>query len=173
MIHHSLVVEVPIDLDFDPATFDATRWTPLVKVSVRVPDSLTSQEREPLKEAEHFANCRYLVARRFCGEDPGRLGKLWHLSIRENDRGHRHDWRDFQLIKNELVGPEAEGIEIYPPESRLVDSANQDHLFVFERPLLTEAIGFSERLVSGDGEGRENVRQRPFAPEHLPKELRR
>ena len=40
-----------------------------------------------------------------------------------------HDWRHFQLIKNELVGEEIEAIELYPAESRLHDTANQFHLF--------------------------------------------
>lgn len=51
------------------------------------------------------------------------------LSIRRLDRGHARDWRDFQRIKNELVGPEIEAIELYPAESRLMDSANQFHLW--------------------------------------------
>jgi hypothetical protein len=36
-----------------------------------------------------------------------------------------HDWRDLQRIKNQLVGPECEAVELYPAESRKVDTANQ------------------------------------------------
>ena len=34
---------------------------------------------------------------------------------------------------NELVGEDREAIEIYPNEDRLVDTANQYHLFVFPK----------------------------------------
>src|SRR5277367_1896325 len=47
-------------------------------------------------------------------------GKMVELSIRRNDRGAAKDWRDFQRIKNELLGPEWGGFESYPAESNLV-----------------------------------------------------
>lgn len=58
---------------------------------------------------------------------------LW-LSMRRTDRSNAtfHDWREMQRVKNELVGPEHEAVELYPAESRLVDSADQFHLWVFE-----------------------------------------
>jgi hypothetical protein len=57
-----------------------------------------------------------------------------HLSVKRIDRQTIHDWRHLQSIKNELVGPECEGIELYPAESRRVDSANQYHLWVHPDP---------------------------------------
>jgi len=42
-----------------------------------------------------------------------------------------HDWRDMQEIKNLLCGPECEAVEIYPPESDLVDANDYFHLWVF------------------------------------------
>lgn len=56
-------------------------------------------------------------------------GQVQELSIRRNDRRAAHDWRDFQRIKNEVAGPEVEAIELYPAESRLMDTANQYYLF--------------------------------------------
>ena len=55
------------------------------------------------------------------------------LMISSSDGLARHDWRDMQWIKNELVGPETEGIEIYPAESRLYDPSNQYILYVFNK----------------------------------------
>jgi hypothetical protein len=55
--------------------------------------------------------------------------KTVHLSIKRFDRGPVRDWRHLQQIKNEVVGPEAEAFEIFPAESRLVDTANQYHLW--------------------------------------------
>lgn len=53
-----------------------------------------------------------------------------HLTFKRNDRAAVRDWRHFQAIKNEVAGPEREAVEIFPPESELVDSANEYHLFV-------------------------------------------
>ena len=84
-----------------------------------------------------------------------------HLSIRRIDRLPLHDWRELQEIKNVLVGPECEGLEIYPAESRLVDCANQYHLWVFKDPAFRIPIGFRERLVREHPGGA--ALQRPFA----------
>lgn len=69
-------------------------------------------------------------------------------------------WRDLQEIKNELVGPEHEAIEIYPAESKRVDSANQYHLWVFKDPTYRIPIGFQTRLVTEGTIGLSQ--QRPF-----------
>lgn len=57
--------------------------------------------------------------------------RVWHLSIKRLDKEPIHDWRDLQAIKNMLVGEEYEAIELYPSEKRVVDSANQYHLWAF------------------------------------------
>jgi hypothetical protein len=53
-----------------------------------------------------------------------------HLTFKRNDRAAVRDWRHFQAIKNEVAGPEREAVEIFPPESKLYDSANEYHLWV-------------------------------------------
>jgi hypothetical protein len=83
-----------------------------------------------------------------------------HLSIKRIDREPIHDWRDLQEIKNMLVGPECEAVEIYPAESRLVDTANQYHLWVFSDPNVTIPLGFFTRLV--DDKPLAKAKQRPF-----------
>lgn len=86
---------------------------------------------------------------------------LVHLSIKLLTKDPVHDWRDLQQIKNELVGPECEGIELYPAESRLVDGANQYHLWVWNDPTYRIPIGFnSPRSVSSQTFG--NGKQRPY-----------
>lgn len=52
-----------------------------------------------------------------------------HLSIRNLDRTSKHDWREFQDIKNQLLGEDVEGIELYPSNDRLLDQCNQFHLW--------------------------------------------
>jgi len=110
-------------------------------------------------EAELWINNRYTVIKRYMGD--GEFGPLYHLSIRRNDRGVARDWRDFQRIKNELVGPEAEGVELYPAESRLVDTANQYHLWVLEKARMP--FGWNQRLVTDAGSQLcPDAVQRPF-----------
>lgn len=75
-------------------------------------------------ESPMWKNARYTV---IVNDLPS--GVTW-LSVRRNDRKPIRDWRDMQMIKNELCGPEREGVELYPAESRLVDTANQFHLWV-------------------------------------------
>lgn len=59
----------------------------------------------------------------------GGAGPVAHLSIRRADRKAARDWRDFQRIKNDIAGRDAEAVELYPAEERVVDTANQFHLW--------------------------------------------
>jgi hypothetical protein len=55
---------------------------------------------------------------------------LWHLVIRRIDEQPCRDWQMFQAIKNEVVGPEYEAVEIYPAQSRIMDVGNLYHLWI-------------------------------------------
>lgn len=87
-----------------------------------------------------------------------------HLSIKRLDKEPVRDWRHMQQIKNELVGVEYEGAELYPAESRLVDTANQFHMWVMDSEKMRFPFGFKCR-VTKDGTGeieKDNSKQRPF-----------
>jgi hypothetical protein len=84
---------------------------------------------------------------------------LTHLSIKRIDREPLHDWRELQMIKNALCGPEREGVEVYPAESRLVDTANQFHMWVLPEGRQWP-FGWDTRMVTEDEPGK--VKQRPF-----------
>ena len=86
--------------------------------------------------------------------------RIIHLSIKRNDREPVHDWRHLQRIKNEIVGPTHEAIELYPSEARLVDTANQYHLWAFAEPGLLFPVGWATRLVADGSLGKS--KQRPF-----------
>ena len=75
-----------------------------------------------------------------------------HLSFKRRDRSAMRDWRHFQAIKNEVAGPEREAIEIFPPESELMDAANEYHLWVLP-PDQASPLGLAERglLDASDG----------------------
>jgi hypothetical protein len=111
---------------------------------------------------------------------PSGFGPLIQLSIRTLDNQPKHDWRDFQRIKNELLGPEVEGIELYPAESRLVDTSNQYYMFCLpprrdeetdEGPFFEKfPFGFNERLVSNESYRGAN-KQRDWPDGEKPKDL--
>jgi len=82
------------------------------------------------------------------GEEAGDM--VW-LSIKRRDRAPVRDWRDLQQIKNMIVGEEHEGFEVYPAESRLVDTANQYHLWVFMDPAVRLPVGYRHREVLDGG----------------------
>lgn len=59
------------------------------------------------------------------------IGEALHLVIRRHDGAMPNSWVDMQRIKNELVGPERVGVQVFPSESELVDLANLAHVFVY------------------------------------------
>jgi len=73
-------------------------------------------------------------------------GRIRYLSIKRNDKEPIHDWRELQEIKNQICGEESEAIEIYPAESRLMDTANHYHLWVFPKGIRVP-VGFNVRSV--------------------------
>lgn len=90
-----------------------------------------------------------------------------HLSIRRSDRKALHDWRDLQRIKNDILGPEVEAVELYPAESRLVDTANQYHLWALP-DAQRFGFGFEWGRVVTDADGEITVDGEPaLVPDHL------
>lgn len=78
----------------------------------------------------------------------GREGLL-HVSIHRHDRSPMRNWRHLQQIKNEIAGEDRWGVEVFPPESYLVDSANEYHLYVM--PVNADIpFAFHESIVSSD-----------------------
>jgi hypothetical protein len=73
---------------------------------------------------------------------------MTHLSVRRNDRQPIFDWRDMQRVKNDLIGEENEGVQLFPAESRLLDTSNQYHMYVINDPKISFPFGYEERHVS-------------------------
>lgn len=72
---------------------------------------------------------------------------FYHLDITRRDNAPCKNWRHFQQIKNELIGPEYEAMELFPAESRLVDAGNEYHLWVHATPGFRFPVGYHRRLV--------------------------
>lgn len=92
-------------------------------------------------------------------------GPLIHLSIKRRDRKPIHDWRDLQEIKNLLVGRENEGVELFPAESRRVDTSNQYHMFVLKDTAVRFPFGFNAGRVVTEATFGKSV-QRPLPKDH-------
>jgi hypothetical protein len=142
-----------------PASPPEPAWSPFARTGQIVRD-----QNGTLPEGTVWRNSRYQVVVRHCGrEDSPAI--VW-LSIKRHDGEPARDWRDLQRLKNELVGTDVEAVELFPAESRLVDNANQSHLWCF--PGFRFPFGFQVRLVS---EGTKGVTQRPFEADNRPSDL--
>src|SRR3954466_1854884 len=113
------------------------------------------QGRNPsLQEKVQYIECavQRLNSLNVWENDPYLVEVAYHapyiqLNISRHDGAACTCWREFQQIKNELVVPEFEAIELFPAESRLVDTANQYHLWVYADPKFRFPVGFLDRFV--------------------------
>lgn len=147
------------------------RWQPLQPAgwdpdahSRRDPDGARTGGYRPSRA---YRNDRYTV---FVYEHPTPDfdTPVLHLSIHRHDREPIRDWRHLQAIKNEVAGVERTAIEVFPPESQLIDEANEYHLWVMpvgftlpfvvpQRRVGTHADGLAEF-------GPSKARQREWEP---------
>lgn len=125
-------------------------WTPLKPVEIAPHARRLYEATMGEKPVEVWENDLYAVIVRRIGEggdDPTQDSD--HLSIKRHDRAAIHNWRHFQQIKNEICGENREGFELYPREDRLVDNANQYHLWVLPAGM-DVPVGFSSGMVVRD-----------------------
>jgi len=158
-------------------TRPSQEWQPLVKGEYgyaerqRIIHDFGIDAASEVLSFEIWLNNKYTVAmRRQKNQNPNvDLPDLIHLSIKRNDKNPIRDWRDFQLIKNQLVGPECEGVELFPAESRLIDTGNQYHVWVWDDPAFRFPIGFQEgRIVSNNEDSGNKQRRDDTFPDALP-----
>jgi hypothetical protein len=57
-------------------------------------------------------------------------GLIRQVMVRPHHELPIRDWTDMQRIKNELIGPDAVAIEVYPAVGNEVDLANMYHMWV-------------------------------------------
>jgi hypothetical protein len=120
-------------------------WSRAVHASTGVSiDELRILYTKEFLEGETWMNDEYVVIKTTFAH------QLMHLSIRRKDRKACRDWRHFQEIKNQLCGKESEAVELYPAESRLVDTANQFHLWVLPEGMTWPCGYFMGRHVTDD-----------------------
>jgi hypothetical protein len=141
-------------------------WQPMRRARLVTPPALADRARRDPATAQMVADCsevwrndQYVVIVRRRDD-----GTVMTLSIRRDDRAAVHDWRHFQRIKNEICGPDAEAVELYPAENRLVDEANSYWLWCLP-PGERWPLGFPARSVGDDTNGWPGARQRPLDQE--------
>jgi len=140
---------------------DVRPWRPFVQTIPYRPDGVPDYDVSVGVET-FYANSHYLVFKRLipATNEDSPSEYMVHLSMRTVENDVRHDWREMQRVKNELAGPEWEAVEIYPAESRVVDTANQYHLWCFPFSL---GFGFGTGLIKTPEEVKGyGGAQRPF-----------
>lgn len=145
-------------------------WTPFIRQPDRiVPEGASDKVRRAIECQEVYMNSQYRVHVVHNITNGFNMGGITWLSINNVDRNARHDWRDFQRLKNELTDPERDAVEIYPAESRLQDTADQFHLWVF--PLGTPfPMGFKGGRSVSETPG-PGGSQRKFAQDGRPDDI--
>jgi hypothetical protein len=159
--------------------WDDVRWTPFVDIDPPFADEVPA-DKQIGSQPRWMANSIYAVLIQVPHDTPP-FGTVVHLAITTHDQQPRHDWREMQRIKNEIVGESVEAVELYPSENRLVDNANWFHLFCFPRLAIHGGrfpFGYDSRFVSegsipGINRTGEGFRQRTFRPEFRPEDIHR
>lgn len=126
---------------------DRRHWTPFEK------GYLTPEQLNRSHTDEVWMNNRYQVNVTWDS------GGMIQLSIKKRSKAIIDDWRDLQRIKNEVLGPEYEAVQLFPAESRLIDTSNQYHLWCLPAGCKFK-FGYNEGRVVTDHPG-ENAKQRP------------
>jgi len=87
-----------------------------------------------------------------------------HLSLKNYQRTTDIPWQHKQWIKNDIMGEEYEACELFPAESRLVNTANQYHLWCFPKGYMK--FGWNQRFTSNEtptsqlGTGKQDLQER-------------
>jgi hypothetical protein len=119
----------------------------------RTLDQIQNGKLDDKEHPEVWENDIYQVTVRRWSSDPvfGMRSGMIQIGINSHDGTARHDWRDFQGIKNQIAGPECEAFELYPAESRLLDPSNYYTLWCFPG-LRRIKIGINEgrRVLDSD-----------------------
>lgn len=74
---------------------------------------------------------------------------ITHLMVVRRDKMQPNNWEDMQRIKNEICHPEAEGLELFPAESRKLDMT-QTHIWVLEPGILLPVGTFKASVIKED-----------------------
>jgi len=127
-------------------------------------DALIAKMGDTYQEPEVWGNSIYSA---FITRDDA--GNVRHISYHRRDRKAARDWRDTQRLKNDIAGAECEAIELYPAQSRVLDTANEYHLFVFPPGVILPFGWNAQQIAEAEADiaeaGDIGGTQRPFDQE--------
>lgn len=115
---------IPEKLDISPDQPSPSDWDPY--------DEWRMQSKRPKDPSFRYWNSRYRVTVTEAKQSLLKC-KCWKMLIIRADQSAHHDYRDYQRIKDDIFGPEAEALELYPARSREVDPSNAFILYVFDK----------------------------------------
>ena len=122
-------------------TFPEERLNMEIDKVIKMFPSLTREQarivvNDKIEDSEIYLNNIYQV-RVYRGSAADELvhienlnGRCTWLSMKRKDKRPMNNWQDMQTIKNRLVGTECDAFQIFPAESRMLNTANQYHLIV-------------------------------------------
>lgn len=139
-----------------------------------MPDGNTYKHHEmpsrvwfPMRQTgmDEFGECwenkyYYVSVRRYVRGFPIANSAYAIIGVSSIDETARHDWRDFQRIKNDIVGDEWEGVELYPSESRLKDPSNRFYLWCVPPGVIAWGLPGGRSVLAHT---ESSAPQRPFA----------
>lgn len=108
--------------------------------SIAAAEAATDDEWEPLRKGQDEWWGNTILSAHVTAHNG-----MIHISYHRRDRAPIRDWRVGQRIKDEIAGPEWEGLELYPAQSRVVDTSNEYHLWCF--PSLPFGFDIEDRLT--------------------------
>ena len=112
----------------DPEWFrEQQRVQVATMIKAQYPD-ITDGQIDDLMNDETWGNDRYTVTVHFLDGD--RDGFV-EITIHNHRRTTHIPWRHLQQIKNEVLGPDREAVQLFPAEDRLVDTANEYWLYAY------------------------------------------
>ncbi len=125
-----------------------SKWPKGINPDLPEPREWENMERgfDPLSKVHHTGMREEWVSKYYqvlVRRKPGRGAQCISLMITNADQSARRDWREFQRIKNEIVGEDWVGYEIYPPESKAVDPSNAFFLWCYPKAMLPKECSMS------------------------------
>ncbi len=119
------------DFNFVPAKVPdkALDWRTYTQEPYLLDEATARALAERVGQEEVFVSASFQVNVRAC-RPKEEWPLMFHASIKRRDREVLTDRSAFQQIKNELFGERFEAMELYPSRDRVLDQANQYHLWV-------------------------------------------
>lgn len=134
-----------VDVDFSPAAYPPEAFSyAVVMQKFGLSKAAAKRAIAELKAHEVVRSSTHQVAR--IGQAGGRPGVVW-LTIKRRDRSPILDRRELAWIAAALI-PETVAIELLPVNWRVVDTANQYHVFGFPLADLPALLGQAPQLVT-------------------------